>query len=156
MNRVTPAARAGEGTAAVEFALSLPVVLLLILGILDLGRALSAYVTVGNASREGLRFAQMSPAAGADIAGAVSARSAPLDASRLSVTATYSNDSGSSWQAWATGGSGAIIANSTAVRVAVSYPWSAVTWTVGAFFVAGSGSATFTSTATGIAGATRP
>lgn len=47
----------GRGQSLVEFALILPVVLLLIFGILDLGRGVYAYNTVANAARQGARVA---------------------------------------------------------------------------------------------------
>lgn len=44
------------GAAAVEFALMLPLLLLLVFGIIDFGRALSAQVTITQAAREGARL----------------------------------------------------------------------------------------------------
>ncbi len=50
--------RHGErGQALVEFALILPVFLLLLFGLFDLGRAVYAYNTISNASREAVRVA---------------------------------------------------------------------------------------------------
>lgn len=46
-----------RGQALVEFALAIPVVLLLMLGVLDLGRAVFAYSSVSNAARTGARVA---------------------------------------------------------------------------------------------------
>jgi Flp pilus assembly protein TadG len=46
-----------RGQALVEFALAIPIVLLLMLGILDLGRAVFAYNSVSNAARTGARVA---------------------------------------------------------------------------------------------------
>jgi Flp pilus assembly protein TadG len=45
-----------RGAAAVEFALLLPLLLLLLFGIIDFGRALSAQVTITQAAREGSRL----------------------------------------------------------------------------------------------------
>jgi Flp pilus assembly pilin Flp len=45
-----------RGAAAVEFALLLPVVLLLLFGIVDFGRALNAQITITQAAREGARL----------------------------------------------------------------------------------------------------
>jgi len=42
-----------QGAAAVEFAIMLPLLLLLIFGIIDFGRALNAQVTITQAAREG-------------------------------------------------------------------------------------------------------
>lgn len=44
-----------RGQALVEFALIVPIFILLLVGILDLGRAVYAFNTVANASREGVR-----------------------------------------------------------------------------------------------------
>lgn len=48
--------RASErGAAAVEFALVVPVLIMLLLGIMEFGRAYSAQTTLSNAAREGVR-----------------------------------------------------------------------------------------------------
>jgi Flp pilus assembly protein TadG len=44
------------GTAVVEFALLLPVLLFIVFGIIDFGRALNAQVTLTQAAREGARL----------------------------------------------------------------------------------------------------
>ena len=49
--------RSGRGQALVEFALVLPLLVLLMLGLFDLGRAVYAFSTVNNAAREGGRLA---------------------------------------------------------------------------------------------------
>jgi Flp pilus assembly protein TadG len=46
-----------RGQALVEFALVIPVLLLIFMGILDFGRAIYAYNTLSNAAREGARVA---------------------------------------------------------------------------------------------------
>jgi Flp pilus assembly protein TadG len=46
-----------RGQAMVEFALVIPIFLLLLVGIFDLGRAVFAYNTLTNAAREGARMA---------------------------------------------------------------------------------------------------
>jgi Flp pilus assembly protein TadG len=54
-----------RGATAVEFALLLPVLLLLLFGIIDFGRALNAQITLTQAAREGARLAalgQVNPA----------------------------------------------------------------------------------------------
>jgi hypothetical protein len=48
---------ASRGQALVEFALVLPILLILLLGILDFGRAVAAYNSVSNAARSGARVA---------------------------------------------------------------------------------------------------
>ncbi len=54
MTRTTDRSR---GQSIVEFALILPVFVLLLVGILDLGRAVYAFNTINNAAREGARLA---------------------------------------------------------------------------------------------------
>ena len=49
-----------RGATAVEFALLLPVLLLLVFAIIDLGRALNAQITLTQAAREGVRLAALS------------------------------------------------------------------------------------------------
>lgn len=46
-----------RGQALVEFALILPILLILILGLIDVGRAVGAYNSVSNAARSGARVA---------------------------------------------------------------------------------------------------
>jgi Flp pilus assembly protein TadG len=48
-----------RGTAAVEFALVLPVLLLIVFAIIDFGRALNAQLTLTAAAREGVRLAAL-------------------------------------------------------------------------------------------------
>lgn len=49
--------RHGRGQALVEFALVFPVLVLILLGIFEMGRLVFAYNTLGNAAREGARVA---------------------------------------------------------------------------------------------------
>jgi Flp pilus assembly protein TadG len=55
--RASGQAARDRGAAAVEFALLLPVLLLLVFGIIDFGRALNAQITLTQAAREGARLA---------------------------------------------------------------------------------------------------
>jgi Flp pilus assembly protein TadG len=48
-----------RGAVAVEFALLLPVLLLIVFGIIDFGRALNAQITLTQAAREGARLAAL-------------------------------------------------------------------------------------------------
>jgi len=54
--RLTRNAPRDRGAAAVEFALLLPMLLLLVFGIIDFGRALNAQITLTQAAREGARL----------------------------------------------------------------------------------------------------
>jgi Flp pilus assembly protein TadG len=130
--------RGEEGTSVVEFALVAPVLFLVLVGILDLGRAVNAYVTVSNAAREGSHYAILHPtAAPSAIASAVRTRVSPLDPCLVSVSSSYYN--GATFTAWPLGGVPASSPSPSAVpvRVAVAYPWSAATF-IGQFFPASS------------------
>jgi Flp pilus assembly protein TadG len=60
MNRRFAVAVASDrGSAAVEFALLLPVLLLLLFGVIDFGRAINAQITLTQAAREGARLASV-------------------------------------------------------------------------------------------------
>ena len=48
-----------RGAVAVEFALLLPLLLLIAFGIIDFGRALNAQITLTQAAREGARLAAL-------------------------------------------------------------------------------------------------
>jgi Flp pilus assembly protein TadG len=131
-----------HGTTLIEFALVVPVVLLLLVGCLDFARAVNAYVIVGNASREGARYASTQPGLSRDeVHSYVAQRIAPLDPVALRVEdVTYARTSDPRWYT-------ASPAPGT-VTVEVRYDWQAATWLVGQLFTAVSGSRTFDATST--------
>lgn len=57
--RPHPAARrrTGSGQSLVEFALVFPIIVLLVMGFMEIGRAVFAYNTIANAARQGARVA---------------------------------------------------------------------------------------------------
>lgn len=57
-------ARRESGQSLVEFAIIVPVLLILVFGIIDFGMGLRAYITVTQATREGARYASVGNAAG--------------------------------------------------------------------------------------------
>jgi Flp pilus assembly protein TadG len=61
MNRPPSRGRTAQdrGSVAVEFALVLPVLLLIVFGIIDFGRALNAQIVLTGAAREGVRLAAL-------------------------------------------------------------------------------------------------
>ena len=134
-------------TALVEFALVVPVLVLLLVGALDIGRAVNAYVVVNGASREGARVASLDPSASSgEVVAAVEARTVPLDTGKLVVTLGYYDSGGTLQQSWPPPAT--VPPSPVRVRVDVSYPWSAVTWMAGQFFAGGTGSQTFSASST--------
>lgn len=51
----------GKGQSLVEFALCLSLLIIILLGVFDLGRAFHAYIVITNAAREGAYYGAMHP-----------------------------------------------------------------------------------------------
>ena len=141
MSMVVRFARNDEGVTLVEFALVMPVLVLVIVACLDFARALNAYVTVANAAREGARYASVNASADKSVAeisdsvrAYLSTRVAPLDPTALGVSVAL----GAADPRWSPDAPAP-----TEVTVTVSYEWHSSTWLVGSFFAATSGSPTF-------------
>lgn len=62
-------ARYQRGQSLVEFALLLPLLLIILLGVVDFGRVYFAYVSVTNAARNGAEYASASTEKAADLDG---------------------------------------------------------------------------------------
>lgn len=67
-----------RGQSLVEFALLLPVLLLIMLGIFEGGRLIYCYQTLGHAAREGVHQAELANASRAQIEAAINANSGLL------------------------------------------------------------------------------
>lgn len=67
MSRVRDRLRVARGAELIEFALVLPVMLLILAGILDMGFLFNNYAVVTNAAREGARMAAVPGWAEADV-----------------------------------------------------------------------------------------
>lgn len=61
-SRARNARRSSRGQSLVELALALPFLILVLVGVLDLGRLLNSYVVITNAAREGARYGIDHPA----------------------------------------------------------------------------------------------
>jgi len=72
-------ANSSSGQALVEFALVLPILVLLLLGIYDFARAIRVYNAIINMSREGANLASRTPLAPQDVMNAVAITAQPLD-----------------------------------------------------------------------------
>ena len=77
--------RGQQGQELVEYALALPVVLLLLMSILDLGRVVYVYSALHNSVREGARYGIIQPADAAGIETVVRTRAVGLNPTELSV-----------------------------------------------------------------------
>jgi hypothetical protein len=79
MRRLKAGARSDRGNAVVEFGLIVPVLLIMILGLVDAGRAISANARLGNGVTAGLRYALTDAYATNDILAAAMAGSRYAD-----------------------------------------------------------------------------
>lgn len=83
-----------RGQALVEFALVLPLFLLILAGMVDFGMGLNASITVTNAAREGARLGTTKPIA-ASIDARAMAMTSGLDSSKVTVTSSCKRPAGS-------------------------------------------------------------
>lgn len=73
-----------KGQAIVEMALILPLLLLLILGMIDFGRVMNAYLIANHASREGARQAAVGKS-DSEIVGIINLTTTSLDSSTINI-----------------------------------------------------------------------
>lgn len=95
--------RDDHGQSLVEFALMVPILLLMIVGLIDIGHGLQAYVALGNAVRETARETAVHGAAAsspwgptandANVTASVRSRAVGLDGSAISVTSSWPSGS---------------------------------------------------------------
>jgi Flp pilus assembly protein TadG len=107
-----------RGQALVEFALVIPIFLLLVFGMMDFGIVLNQYLVVTEAAREGVRSAALGNSDAISIAAAKSA-AATIDQGNLQVLVMP-----------------AVKVRGSSVTVTVSNPVKTVTPLIGAFFPA--------------------
>ncbi len=77
-----------RGNSLAEFALIIPVLLLIVIAIIDFGRAIYAYSVVANCAREGARYGVISGHEDPGIIARVNEAAVGLDKSQLSINIT--------------------------------------------------------------------
>ncbi|MFQ3671435.1 MAG: TadE family protein [Verrucomicrobiia bacterium] len=107
-----------RGQAVVEFALVLPVLLVLLLGIIELSWLAKTYITLANSAREGARTAAVGRATAA-VTERTEQAASPLN---VTVTLQVSPDDGTSWSSLGNGPGGTSNAAATGqlIRVRVT------------------------------------
>lgn len=85
MLRMTSYIKNNRGQALVEFALILPVLMLLIIGVMEFGLIINQYMVVTEAAREGARSAALG-GSNATITTVVKTAASQMDTSQLTVT----------------------------------------------------------------------
>ena len=108
-----------QGQSLLEFALILPVLVLVLVGVFDLGRALFALITINNAAREGARYGTLHSTDSADTNVKLASVDEAIDSGIIinpgNVT-VYCPDDSSSWPC----------ARGDAVRVTVNYTFTSI------------------------------
>jgi len=102
--------RGERGQSLVEMAIVLPLLLLILAGAVDLGRAFNNYIIVTNASREGARYASRLPL---DSTGILDATKKEAENSGITLTRIFVTPPG-----------GALAGQP--IRVSVEYPFSTI------------------------------
>ena len=83
-------ARRSSGQELVEFAMTLPILAILVIGILDLGRIVYLYSAMMNAAREGARYGVVHPHASPAVLDRTEERTLGIDPSELNTSVNYS------------------------------------------------------------------
>lgn len=120
-----------DGQSLVEFALVLPVLLLLFMGILDFGRAVFAYNSLSNAAREGARVAIVDQTVVVGVP--VGATEAANQATGLGLDASDVNDVQVSYLLPDLSGACTSRALGCVAEVTVNYEYNAITPIIGNF-----------------------
>lgn len=92
MSRAKPLRCRESAQALVEFALVIPMLVLILMGVFDLGRGIYAYNVVSNAAREGARYGSTYPTDTAGIQSRARANTVALDPAQITVTSQCSPD----------------------------------------------------------------
>ncbi len=117
-----------DGVAAVEFALILPVLLVLVFGIINYGILLYDQAVITNAAREGARWGAINTSAAISCSGTAAGTGNPCQIANNYTHAnliTFGSSANSSASATGAGTSG------TTVTVTVTYQFSEIGWIVG-------------------------
>lgn len=111
--------RAERGAAAVEFALVVPLLLVVLFGIIDFGFAINRYAIVNNAAREGVREASLG-ASEAEIRAAVTRGLSDLGGSHTITVGCKKPDGTTNCTSWNVGQESGGIAQ---VKVDFTHDW---------------------------------
>jgi Flp pilus assembly protein TadG len=118
-----------KGSTTVEFALVLPVLMVLLFGIVEFGLIFKDVLAINQAAREGARAAAVGSTT-TTVSNRVTSSAATLTTANLTITSSYRTYNNGVWSAWTSlANSGEVNAapSGAQVRVAVSYPHNLVT-----------------------------
>src|SRR5262245_28486384 len=122
-----------NGAAAVEFALVAPVLLLIVFGMIDLGRSIMVLDLLNHAARIGCRVGVLPGNGNTEITNAVNTSLASAGISGARAPTIEVQPQGSS--TWTSPGNAGTAMSGDAIRVTVSVPYNKVTWLAFNWFV---------------------
>lgn len=129
MRKLTSIFRRSEsGVAAVEFALILPVLMMIVYGIINYGILLYDQAVITNAAREGARWGSINTSAAISCSGSATGTADPCQVANSYTQAnliTFGSSANSTTTATGSGTSG------TTVTVTVNYTFTQIGWVIG-------------------------
>jgi len=118
-----PAQASERGAAAVEFALVLPVLIMMIFGMVDMGMVVNAQAIVGNAAREGARSASFNGTNTASAVATATGVAGSLMGSSLTVTVTCKSATATSFSSCPVSPAKPSVGDTVMVTVSYDYQW---------------------------------
>jgi Flp pilus assembly protein TadG len=122
-----------RGQAIVEFALVVPIFLILVFGILEYAFYVKNAITIANAAREGARYATVGKTT-TDIQGRVIQEAKPLTVASNSVSCEFSTDNGATYQTLADANSKNTAPVGSLIRITVTYRHKPLTGVINFLF----------------------
>ena len=111
------------GQTLVEFAIVLPMALIMIVGIIELGVLVNQHLVLANAAREGARTAAVGRTT-SSIQSRVLVLCTGVTVSPSDIQIQFSNNDGSSWSALGNAGTGNAAAPGDLVQVTIEHPYN--------------------------------
>jgi Flp pilus assembly protein TadG len=117
-----------DGVAAIEFALILPILLMIVFGIINYGVLLYDQAVITNAAREGARWGAINTSAAISCSGAATGVSDPCQIANSYTQANLITFGGSTTSTTTATGAGT---SGTTVTVTVNYTFTQIGWVIG-------------------------
>lgn len=128
-SRLCSALPSRNGSTTVEFALVLPVLMVLLFGIVEFGLIFKDVLAINQAAREGARAAAVGSTT-TTISARATASATTLTTANITTTSSYRTYTSGTWSAWTTltnSGNSNAAPSGAQVKVALSYPHTLVT-----------------------------
>jgi len=128
-SRLRSALPSRKGSTSVEFALVLPLLMVLLFGIIEFGLIFKDVLAINQAAREGARAAAVGNTT-STVSARVTASATTLTTANITITSSYRTYTNGVWSGWTTltnSGDSNAAPSGAQVKVALSYPHTLVT-----------------------------